>query len=54
MRFYDPDGHIIEVGESILSTVGRFRDAGMTVSEIAVRMDVQEKYVTEWIKDMES
>jgi len=53
VRFYDPDGHIIEVGENILSVVSRFRDSGMTVSEIALKMDVQEKYVTEWIQEIE-
>ena len=53
MRLYDPDGHIIEVGEKILATVRRFLESGMTASEIAVRMDVQDKYVAEWIKDLE-
>ena len=53
VRFYDPDGHIIEVGENILATVRRFLESGMTASEIAVRMDVQDKYVVEWIKDLE-
>lgn len=53
VRFYDPDGHIIEVGENILAPVRRFRDTGMAVSEIAARMDVQEKYVLEWLKDIE-
>ena len=53
VRFYDPDGHIIEVGENILAPVRRFRDSGMAASEIAARMDVQEKYVLEWTKDIE-
>ena len=53
MRLYDPDGHVIEVGENILATVRRFLESGMTASEIAVRMDVQDKYVAEWIKDIE-
>ena len=53
MRLYDPDGHIIEIGENILAMVRRFLESGMTASEIAVRMDVQNKYVVEWIKDIE-
>ena len=53
VRFYDPDGHIIEVGENMIAVVRRFRDSGMTVPEIAVRMDVQEKYVLEWMKGIE-
>ena len=49
VRFYDPDGHILEVGE-VLSTVAcRFRESGMTASEIAARMNVNEKYVFEWL-----
>lgn len=37
IRFYDPDKHIIEVGESMERVIGRFRDQGMTVEEIAER-----------------
>lgn len=45
VRFYDPDCHIIEVGEDMVQVVGRFRDQGMTPSEIAARMDVPADYV---------
>ena len=45
VRFYDPDGHIIEVGENMASVVRRFQAGGMTVSEIAARMGVPEDYV---------
>ncbi len=34
-RFYDPDRHIIEVGESMKSVVKRFLDRGMTPEETA-------------------
>lgn len=37
IRFYDPDKHIIEVGESMERVVRRFRDKGMTAEEIAER-----------------
>ena len=50
VRFYDPDGHVIEVGENIAATARRFADSGMTVAEIAVRMDVKEEYVREWLE----
>ena len=53
VRFYDPDGHIIEVGENMLDVVCRFQSEGMTSAEIATRMDVDEKYVLEWIKELE-
>ena len=50
IRFYDPDGHIIEVGENINAVAQRFADSGMTTAEIAVRMDVREEYVREWLE----
>lgn len=45
VRFYDPDRHIIEVGEDMKTVCGRFLDSGMTVEEVAKRMDVPVKYV---------
>jgi catechol 2,3-dioxygenase-like lactoylglutathione lyase family enzyme len=45
VRFYDPDQHIIEVGENINMVVKRFFNSGMTVAEVAVRMDVPIEYV---------
>ena len=38
-RFYDPDGHLIEVGESMKMVIKRFLDRGMTMEEIAEKMD---------------
>ena len=38
VRFYDLDGHIIEVGESMPMVVKRFMDSGMTKEETAVRI----------------
>lgn len=52
IRFYDPDGHIIEVGESLLAVIRRFLESGMNASEIAVRMDVKEQYVQEWLAEI--
>ncbi len=40
VRFYDPDGHIIEVGENIRKVVERFLDSGMSMEETSRRMDV--------------
>ena len=40
VRFYDPDGHMIEVGESLASVVKRFKLSGMDEEHIAVRMEV--------------
>jgi len=45
VRFYDPDGHIIEVGENIKAVCRRFLDSGMTVEQVARRMDVPVTFV---------
>lgn len=45
VRFYDPDQHIIEVGENLLFVTRRFLSGGMTPAETAVRMDVPLEYV---------
>jgi catechol 2,3-dioxygenase-like lactoylglutathione lyase family enzyme len=45
VRFYDPDGHIIEVGENMAVVVRRFLDNGLSIRETAARMDVPEAYV---------
>jgi catechol 2,3-dioxygenase-like lactoylglutathione lyase family enzyme len=37
VRFYDPDGHIIEVGESMETVFKRFQSQGMSVEEVAER-----------------
>lgn len=50
VRFYDPDRHIIEVGENITSVCKRFLDDGMSPDEIAKRMDVPLKDVNIWLK----
>ena len=39
IRFYDPDGHIIEVGEDMKMVIQRFLNAGMTMEEVSVKMD---------------
>lgn len=40
VRFYDLDGHIIEVGESLKMVIKRFLDSQMTIEEISKRMDI--------------
>ncbi|MCL2678221.1 MAG: VOC family protein [Clostridiales bacterium] len=40
IRFYDPDGHLIEVGENMKMVVARFLAAGLSMQETAQRMDV--------------
>ena len=50
VRFYDPDRHIIEVGESMKSVCKRFLDTGMTPEQVASRMDVPIKFVNACIR----
>ena len=45
VRFYDPDCHIIEVGENIKFVCKRFLDEGMTPEQVAERMDVPMRFV---------
>lgn len=45
LRIYDPDKHIIEIGENIKTVCKRFLESGMTEQEVAVRMDVPVKFV---------
>ena len=45
VRFYDPDRHIIEVGENMNAVCKRFLDSGMTPEQVAKRMDVPIKFV---------
>jgi len=47
VRFYDPDGHIIEVGEELCMVAHRFYDGGMTFEQVAVRMDVPLDHVVQ-------
>ncbi len=45
IRFYDPDGHMIEVGENMSIVVKRFIAQGLSVEETAERMGVPVEYV---------
>lgn len=40
IRFYDLDGHLIEVGEEMKMVIERFISNGMTLEEVSRRMDV--------------
>lgn len=50
VRFYDPDGHIIEVGENMNTVCKRFLDSGMTPEQAARRMDVPVEYINACIR----
>ena len=40
IRFYDLDGHIIEVGEDMKTVIKRLLASGMTMEEVSTKMDV--------------
>ena len=50
VRLYDPDRHVIEVGEAISDVCRRFRDSGLDEEGIARRMDVPVEYVRQQLK----
>ena len=45
IRLFDPDHHIIEVGENMDIVVKRFLNSGLSVEETAKRMDVPVEYI---------
>jgi catechol 2,3-dioxygenase-like lactoylglutathione lyase family enzyme len=45
MRFYDPDGHIIEIGETMEAVVLRFYGQGLTVDLILQRSSMPREFV---------
>jgi len=45
VRIYDPDRHILEIGENIKAVCKRFLDSGMTPEQVAQRMDVPIEFV---------
>ena len=50
VRFYDPDKHIVEVGENMKSVCRRFLESGMTPEQTAERMDVPLNFVNSCTK----
>ena len=46
IRFYDLDGHIIEVGEDMKKVIKRFLDSGMAMEEVSVKMDASMEDLT--------
>ncbi|MSA70374.1 VOC family protein [Holdemania massiliensis] len=50
VRFCDPDGHLIEVGEAMKAVCQRFANQGMTIEAIAERMNVPVKAVKAYLR----
>ena len=45
IRFYDPDFHMIEVGESIESMIKKFLEEGMSVEDISEKTGLAVEYI---------
>lgn len=50
IRFYDPDGHIIEVGETMSMVAKRFFTQGMSAEQVSSRMGIPLEQITLWLK----
>jgi catechol 2,3-dioxygenase-like lactoylglutathione lyase family enzyme len=50
IRFFDPDNHLIEIGESIRQFVRRFYDQGMTIDQVSKRTSVPVEEINRLIK----
>lgn len=49
IRFYDPDMHIIEVGEPMESVVKRLLSEGLSVEETSKRTSMPEEFVRQFL-----
>jgi catechol 2,3-dioxygenase-like lactoylglutathione lyase family enzyme len=48
-RFFDPDRHLIEAGESMPHFIGRFYDEGLTIEQISARTSVPAEAVRQFL-----
>jgi hypothetical protein len=51
MRLYDPDGHILEIGEPMEITVQRFHRQGWSIERIAEKTGMPPEFIAEAIKE---
>jgi hypothetical protein len=45
MRFYDPDWHIVEIGETMQAVVLRFHDEGHSIEDICRKSSMPKEFV---------
>ncbi len=53
MRVYDPDGHIIEIGETMEAVVWRFHQQGLSVEDVAAKSSMPAAFVEQVIRQHE-
>lgn len=51
IRFFDPDNHLIEIGESMATFIGKFHRQGMTPEQISEKTFVPVEKVISFIDD---
>ena len=51
MRLYDPDGHVIEVGETMEAVVWRFYEQGLSIDRIMERSSMPREFVEQVIQE---
>ena len=51
VRFYDPDKHIVEVGEDLKVMLKRLHDSGLSVDELAEKTFMKKGMIERMLKD---
>ncbi len=51
MRFYDPDGHIVEIGETMEAVVWRFHEQGLSIDSISQKSSMPREFIENVIKE---
>ena len=51
MRFYDPDGHIVEIGETMEAVVWRFYEQGLPIDIISKKSAMTPEFIDSVIKE---
>jgi len=50
IRFFDPDNHLIEIGETLETFVNRMKKDGMTEAKIVAKTGISEETISELLK----
>ncbi len=51
MRLYDPDGHIVEIGETMEAVVWRFHEQGLAIDRIHERSGMPHEFIEHVIRE---
>jgi catechol 2,3-dioxygenase-like lactoylglutathione lyase family enzyme len=54
MRFYDPDGHVVEIGETMEAVVWRFHEHGLSIQLISEKSGMPREFIERVIKECKS